>query len=123
MSKSMDEIKTRYQELLASGTTSYKPDMAWLIKEVEQLAREQGSSAELVADVRHALGERDKELAEARAELAKTKKAGSKSLIFAAKIGMEKAAKIAEEFLRKDSNPSSTEPLRIAEAIRSKIAK
>ena len=109
----LDEIKARYQELLAIDTATYKPDMAWLIGAIDQIERERISSVELVADVRHALGETDKELVDAKEELAKIKESGSKSLIFAAKIGMEKAAKIAEE-----RNHSE-----IAVAIRSKIGK
>ena len=113
MGKRIDEIKARYQELIAIDTATYRPDMAWLIREIEQTERERSSSAELVTDVKHTLAETDKELLEAKTELSKIKEAGRKSLIFAAKIGMEKAAKIAEE-----RNHSE-----IAVAIRSKIAK
>ena len=34
------EIKARYHSLMTTGTTLYKPDMAWLIDKVERLETE-----------------------------------------------------------------------------------
>jgi len=39
MSDRLAEIKARYHTLMTSGTTLYKPDMAWLIAEAERATK------------------------------------------------------------------------------------